>query len=215
MPKIGSCTIACGNQMDNYGVQHIREVKITFTDLQNTIQLAQGILVMATNSWSITAYVVAAPPVTTPTPVTPTAPVSPPQGKVAQAPNPPPSRVTGAAPTEQDGRVALEGIIRRHFPKAPLFTITSFAKTNGIDRGQNYQMMYRATIEFPKGVAPSSGNFLADFEAGADIQSSLMMIAQKGFRVIEGNNTRQRTVMEANSAIMFIKSERGWLYDVD
>jgi hypothetical protein len=46
----------------------IREVRITFTDMQNTVQLAQGTLVMATNSWSITNLVAGAAPQTTQAP---------------------------------------------------------------------------------------------------------------------------------------------------
>lgn len=113
-----------------------------------------------------------------------------------------------------DGRAALEGILRARFPQVA-FSIQGFSKTNGVSLPPMYEMHYVATIEFPNGVAPPSKGVFEDLMAGGDIQGRLMMLANKGFRIAAGNNIRQRTVMQANSTIAFIKSERGWTYSTD
>ena len=117
-------------------------------------------------------------------------------------------------PTEADGRVALNAMLRAHFPKV-VFNVKSFSKTNGVSISPAYELHYVAMIEFPNGIAPPSAGFWNDFLAGGDVQSRLMALTARGFRIVEGNNIRQRTVMRVDSAITFVRSEKGWAYSVD
>src|SRR5437660_5334985 len=107
-------------------------------------------------------------------------------------------------PTEADGRAALEGILRSKFPNIA-FNVKDFRKTNGVSKSPMYQMYYVATIEFPNGVAPAAKGFWNDFMASGDVQARLMLLTNKGFKITEGDSIRQRTVMQANSAITFVK----------
>lgn len=118
--------------------------------------------------------------------------------------------VGSCGPSEADGRAALEGKLRAFLPGVA-FNIQSFRKTNGMSAGSEYFMQYVATIEFPNGVAPPSRGVIRDLMVDGDIQGRLLILRDKGFRVIAGNSIRERTVMEANSRINFGKSERGWV----
>lgn len=109
-----------------------------------------------------------------------------------------------AAPTEADGRAALEQKMRTLFPKAPVISVT-FAKTNGTARHvggvSGYEMRYSATIEFSRGLSmdPFDRDGLIRMGSGF----SVAKIGGNGF-------TNEPHTLIAESVILFQKTERGW-----
>jgi hypothetical protein len=120
-----------------------------------------------------------------------------------------------AQPTESEGRAALERMMRSHFPKAPMMTVTSFQKTNGVTMKASgvalYQMHYSARIEFPQGFMPKKGDFWGEFMGGADMMGTVMMLGTQGFRVAKGGQVTDPQILEVNSAMTFQMTERGWV----
>lgn len=119
-------------------------------------------------------------------------------------------------PTQQHARTVLENWLRSNVRNAP-FKITHFEKTNGskVSGGgvEGYQLFYRAVVEFPSGIQPgrSQKNVwqqLGGMGSGFEAQTSLR---EKGFRVTKGDKVDEFTVMESNSALVFQKTEQGWM----
>ncbi|MGH6815859.1 MAG: hypothetical protein ACREC6_09150, partial [Hyphomicrobiaceae bacterium] len=104
-------------------------------------------------------------------------------------------------PSEADARVALEHMMRAHFPKAQKINVTLFTKTNGQSMNvagvSVYRMYYQATIEFPQGFVPAPTDVFGELLTGSNVMGALMMLSSSGFSVTKGGKPSDPQVLQA------------------
>lgn len=121
--------------------------------------------------------------------------------------------IFNCGPSEDEAKVALESYLRVNIPNAP-FRITEFRKTNGETdpSGTRYLMRYHAVVEYPSGIQPGRRQKNV-WEQLHDVGTSMglqMALENAGCKIKEGNKLDERAVLECNSAVVFVKTEKGW-----